>query len=65
MSKIIFLLLQVTDRMDLNTQITETFQKCHVDVEEAQTGKHLVELINSPKDAVIITLIHKFEAAIC
>lgn len=57
-------IILVTDRIDLNTQITETFQKCHVPVEEAQTGKHLVELINSPTDAVITTLIHKFEAAI-
>lgn len=57
-------IILVTDRIDLNTQITETFQKCHLDVEEAQTGKHLVELIESPTDAVITTLIHKFEAAI-
>lgn len=57
-------IILVTDRIDLSTQITETFQKCHVPVEEAQTGKHLVELINSPTDAVITTLIHKFEAAI-
>ena len=57
-------IILVTDRIDLNTQITETFQKCHVAVEEAQTGKHLVDLINSPTDAVITTLIHKFEAAI-
>lgn len=57
-------IILVTDRIDLNTQITETFQKCHVPVEEAQTGKDLVELINSPTDAVITTLIHKFEAAI-
>jgi type I restriction enzyme R subunit len=57
-------IILVTDRIDLNTQITETFQKCHVDVKEAQTGKDLVELINSPTDAVITTLIHKFEAAI-
>ena len=57
-------IILVTDRIDLNTQITETFQKCHVDVKEAQTGKNLVELINSPTDAVITTLIHKFEAAI-
>jgi type I restriction enzyme R subunit len=57
-------IILVTDRIDLNTQITETFQKCHVEVEEAETGRHLVELINSPADAVITTLIHKFEAAI-
>lgn len=57
-------IILVTDRIDLNIQITETFQKCHVAVEEAQTGKHLVDLINSPTDSVITTLIHKFEAAI-
>ena len=57
-------IILVTDRIDLNTQITETFQKCHVPVEEAETGRHLVELINSSTDAVITTLIHKFEAAI-
>ena len=57
-------IILVTDRIDLNTQITETFQKCHVPVQEAQTGKDLVDLIKSPADAVITTLIHKFEAAI-
>ncbi len=57
-------IILVTDRIDLNTQITETFQKCHIEVEESQTGKHLVELIKSPSDAVITTLIHKFEAAV-
>lgn len=54
----------VTDRIDLDDQITETFQKCQVPVENAQTGKHLVQLIKSPGDAVITTLIHKFEAAV-
>jgi len=57
-------IILVTDRIDLNTQITETFQKCHVPVQEAQTGKDLVDLIKSPTDSVITTLIHKFEAAI-
>ena len=57
-------IILVTDRIDLNTQITETFQKCQVPVQEAQTGKELVELLNSPTDAVITTLIHKFEAAV-
>lgn len=57
-------IILVTDRIDLNTQITETFKKCHVAVQEAQTGKDLVALIKSPSDAVITTLVHKFEAAI-
>jgi type I restriction enzyme R subunit len=57
-------ILLVTDRIDLDDQITETFRKCQVPVENAQTGKHLVELIQSPGDTVITTLIHKFEAAV-
>jgi type I restriction enzyme R subunit len=57
-------ILLVTDRIDLDDQITETFRKCQVPVENAQTGKHLVELLLSPGDTVITTLIHKFEAAV-
>ncbi|GGF38497.1 HsdR family type I site-specific deoxyribonuclease [Echinicola marina] len=54
----------VTDRIDLDDQITETFKKCQLPVDNAQTGKHLVELLSSSADSVITTLIHKFEAAV-
>lgn len=54
----------VTDRISLDSQITETFRKCQVPVENAQTGKHLVRLIGSAGDAVITTLVHKFESAV-
>ncbi|MDF2930841.1 MAG: type restriction endonuclease subunit [Chryseobacterium sp.] len=57
-------IIMVTDRVDLNTQITETFQKCNIQVQEAATGKHLVELIKNPSDAVITTIINKFKAAV-
>ncbi|MBL1220276.1 type I restriction endonuclease subunit R [Chryseobacterium sp. L7] len=57
-------IILVTDRVDLNTQITETFQKCNIEVKEAATGKHLVELIKSTSDAVITTIINKFKAAV-
>lgn len=57
-------IILVTDRIDLNAQITETFQKCHIEVIEAETGKVLVDLLKSNTDAVITTLIHKFEAAV-
>ncbi|MGK7392123.1 MAG: type I restriction endonuclease subunit R [Candidatus Cyclobacteriaceae bacterium M2_1C_046] len=57
-------IILVTDRIDLDSQITETFKKCQIPVENAQTGKHLVELLSSNSDAVITTLIHKFEAAV-
>ena len=57
-------IILVTDRIDLDDQITKTFQKCQVPVENAQTGKHLVELLKDPSDAVITTIINKFEAAV-
>lgn len=57
-------IILVTDRVDLNTQITETFQKCNIPVEEASTGKHLIELLKNNSDAVITTIINKFKAAV-
>lgn len=54
----------VTDRVDLDDQITETFQKCQMPVENATTGTDLVDLLSSSADRVITTLIHKFEAAV-
>lgn len=54
----------VTDRVDLDDQITQTFQKCQMPVENATTGTDLVDLLSSSADRVITTLIHKFEAAV-
>ncbi|MCK0125257.1 HsdR family type I site-specific deoxyribonuclease [Gelidibacter sp. F2691] len=82
-------IILVTDRLDLDDQITETFQKCHVPVVNADKGASkeiakklrgetlddneleklkkdtsLLTLITDSSDAVITTLIHKFEAAV-
>ena len=54
----------VTDRTDLDDQITKTFRKCGKDVENAKTGKHLGELLESGTDAVITTIINKFATAV-
>ena len=54
----------VTDRTDLDAQITKTFRKCGKDVENATTGKNLVELLESNTDSVITTIINKFATAI-
>lgn len=54
----------VTDRTDLDRQITSTFKKCGTYVENAKTGSQLVELLESKSDAVITTIINKFETAI-
>ena len=53
----------VTDRTDLDRQITDTFRKCGKFVENATTGQRLVELLESKSDAVVTTIINKFVAA--
>lgn len=57
-------ILLVTDRIDLDDQITDTFRKCGKPVENATTGTHLVQLIRSNSDAIITTIINKFESAV-
>lgn len=54
----------VTDRTDLDGQITGTFKKCGVPVENAATGQRLVELLESKSDAVVTTIVNKFAAAV-
>lgn len=54
----------VTDRTDLDNQITSTFRKCGKFVENAITGQRLVELLESKSDAVVTTIINKFVAAV-
>ncbi len=56
-------IILVTDRTDLDAQITGTFRKCGMFVENAATGQRLVELLESKSDAVVTTIINKFVAA--
>ncbi|MDD4149660.1 MAG: HsdR family type I site-specific deoxyribonuclease [Bacteroidales bacterium] len=57
-------IILVTDRTDLDEQITGTFIKCGITVNNASTGQSLVDLLNSKSDAVITTIINKFETAV-
>jgi len=57
-------IILVTDRTDLDDQITGTFQKCGISVNNAATGKQLVGLLESKSDAVVTTIINKFETAV-
>ena len=57
-------IILVTDRIDLDDQITDTFKKCDIEVKNANSGQHLAELLADHDDAVITTLIHKFESAV-
>lgn len=53
----------VTDRDDLDEQINATFASCGLHPEMAESGRHLVKLIED-KTEIITTLIHKFAAAL-
>lgn len=54
----------VTDRVDLDDQIYGTFKASGVDTQQASTGRHLLELLQSPRTEVVTTLLQKFEAAV-
>ncbi|MGO1729943.1 MAG: type I restriction endonuclease subunit R [Flavobacteriaceae bacterium] len=57
-------IILVTDRTDLDKQITGTFRNIGLEVLNAKSGKSLVEILESNTDAVITTIINKFESAI-
>ncbi len=53
----------VTDRVDLDEQIWKTFHQCGKAPRMAKTGKHLQELLQDERVAVITTVLDKFRAA--
>jgi type I restriction enzyme R subunit len=57
-------IILVTDRTDLDEQITGTFRKCGMFVENAGTGQRLVDLLQSSSNAVVTTVINKFNTAV-
>jgi type I restriction enzyme, R subunit len=58
------IILLATDRVDLDDQIWKTFHHCGIEPIQAQTGKHLAQLVSEGKENVITTVIDKFAAAI-
>lgn len=55
-------IILVTDRVDLDKQIKNTFVSCGVEVVRAKNGAHLGELVNMLKAEVITSVIDKFDA---
>lgn len=51
----------VTDRVDLDDQIWETFGACGKEAQKATTGENLMRLITEGKASVITTIINKFQ----
>ncbi len=54
----------VTDRVDLDDQIYNTFRACGKEPEQASSGRHLAKLIKRNKASIITTVINKFESAL-
>lgn len=57
-------IILVTDRIELDDQLTGVFQKCGKVVKNAATGTALAELLESKSDAVVTTVVNKFESAL-
>ena len=55
----------VTDRRDLDRQISDTFAACNIkkDVVRTRSAKELLRLIREKDQRVVTALIHKFEAS--
>lgn len=54
----------VTDRVDLDKQLGNTFAACGLDKHRAKTGRELLELVAEKKAAIVTTLVHKFNKAL-
>ena len=57
-------IILVTDRTDLDRQITEILKKVDIEVLNASSGKQLVNLLKGNGDFVVTTIINKFDAAV-
>lgn len=56
--------IMVTDRINLDKQIRDNFIHTQMSPHRAKTGKGLIELLQDDGNAVITSLVNKFEAAI-
>ena len=54
----------VTDRVDLDKQLGNTFAACGLSPDRAESGRHLVELVADGKAHIVTTLVHKFDKAL-
>ncbi|MDD3269125.1 MAG: type I restriction endonuclease subunit R [Syntrophomonadaceae bacterium] len=54
----------VTDRVDLDKQLRNTFAACGLEPNPASSGRNLLELVAEQKAAIVTTLIHKFDKAL-
>ncbi|MBL37667.1 MAG: restriction endonuclease subunit R [Xanthomonadales bacterium] len=54
----------VTDRVDLDKQLRNTFAACGLTPERATSGRHLLSLLAEDQSHIVTTLVHKFDKAL-
>lgn len=54
----------VTDRVDLDKQLGNTFAACGLSPDRAESGRHLMELVADQRAHIVTTLVHKFDKAL-
>lgn len=54
----------VTDRIDLDDQIYDTFRGSGIDLEKAESSADLRRLLRDPRARIVTTLVHKFVRAL-
>jgi type I restriction enzyme R subunit len=54
----------VTDRINLDKQIRDTFRHCGIDAKRAGSGADLLELIEDERNTVMTTVLFKFRSAV-
>jgi type I restriction enzyme, R subunit len=54
----------VTDRVDLDKQLGNTFAACGLSPDRAESGRHLVDLVADGNAHIVTTLVHKFDKAL-
>jgi type I restriction enzyme R subunit len=54
----------VTDRIDLDDQLYDTFRGSGVELVQAETGEELGRLLRDPRSRIVTTLVHKFLRAL-
>ncbi len=57
-------IILVTDRVDLDRQLSNTFTTCGLDKHRAKTGQDLLDVVSEKKAAIVTTLVHKFDKAL-
>ena len=57
-------IILVTDRDDLDKQLSNTFSACGLDPRRASSGRNLLSLIAEHQATIVTTLIHKFDKAL-